>query len=148
MLNRREEYTDTMRKLLNDITMEVELFRSKMLAKDVNTVYDNSKEIIFYESVFEYFLYSENISKDVIKTCWTDSWLMENLWKLYLKEEFLKSEEYMTVLEGICHDWCTFDGINNDIKCFLLPSDIIDDDDKIDIFVKKQIGDILEKVKE
>lgn len=27
--------------------------------------------------------------KDVIKTCWTDSWLMENLWKLYLKEEFL-----------------------------------------------------------
>lgn len=89
MLNRREEYTDTMRKLLNDITMEVELFRSKMLAKDVKTVYDNSKEIIFYESVFEYFLYSENISKDVIKTCWTDSWLMENLWKLYLKEEFL-----------------------------------------------------------
>ncbi|WP_147525437.1 hypothetical protein [Acetivibrio ethanolgignens] len=64
------------------------------------------------------------------------------------KEEFLKSEEYMTVLEGLCHDWCTFDGINNDIKSFLLPSDIIEDDDKIDIFVKEQIGDVLEKVKE
>lgn len=64
------------------------------------------------------------------------------------KEELLESEEYMTVLEGLCHDWCTFDGINCDIKSFLLPTDIIEDDDKIDLFVKEQIGEILEKVQE
>lgn len=40
-----------------------------------------------------------------------------NVYLFTSKEEFLKSEEYMTVLEGICHDWCTFDGINNANTC-------------------------------
>ena len=68
-----------------------------------------------------------------------------NVYVFVTEREFLESEDYITVLEGLCHDWCTFEGINWNIKSFLLPSDIIDEDKKMDWFVKKNIGDILKK---
>ena len=68
-----------------------------------------------------------------------------NVYVFVTEKEFLESEEYITVLEGLCHDWCTFEGINWNINSILLPEDIIDQDEKIESFVEQKIGHILKK---
>lgn len=65
----------------------------------------------------------------------------------YENDELIKSEDYILILEGIYHDVGITE--NDEIKCDLklvkIPSDIQNDDSKIDLYIQNIIRGNIEK---
>ena len=60
---RRGLFREKERELWKKIAKEHELFRYKMLASTAEAVYDACNRIWFYECIYEYFQYAENIEE-------------------------------------------------------------------------------------
>lgn len=65
----------------------------------------------------------------------------------YENDELIKSEDYVLILEGIYHDVgiTESDEITSDLKLVKIPSDIQNDDSKIDLYMQNIIGGNIEK---
>lgn len=103
---RRRECGVLEKKLLRKVQREHSLFKYQMLSGTNREIYENCNKISFYENLNEYFLYKEEISKEIIETGLRAENLLDELYQLYLKYEWLqitsweKIEEILRVYAG------------------------------------------------
>lgn len=91
---KRGVFSNNKRKLLLKVEAEHELFKYKMLASPVKDVYERCNEIRFYECVYEYFRYCENITEEYMKACLKESEIIAALWRTYIENEYLKIDTW------------------------------------------------------
>ena len=87
---RRGLFREKERELWKKIAKEHELFRYKMLASTAEAVYDACNRIWFYECIYEYFQYAENIEEKFVEACLEEENAIATLWELYVRYEYLK----------------------------------------------------------
>ena len=61
-----------------------------MLASTAEAVYDACNRIWFYECIYEYFQYAENIEEKFVEACLEEENAIATLWELYVRYEYLK----------------------------------------------------------
>lgn len=86
---RRSDHSEKEKEMLRKIETEYSLFRYRMLSDSVQKVYDACRKICFYECVNEYFQYSRETSADFINATGQSDKILAELWKIYLKNEYL-----------------------------------------------------------
>lgn len=79
---------------MREINKEHTMFKSKMLSGTVHEVYDSCRRICFCESLWEYFLYSEHISRMFLEAALGKEGILEGLWEIYLKNESLRVDTW------------------------------------------------------
>ncbi len=80
--------------ILRKLEKEHELFKFKMLSSPIGYVYDCCQKIMFYESVYEYFLYSREALEKFMEVCSKEDGIIEALWELFVDTEYLKMEKW------------------------------------------------------
>lgn len=88
------EIPEAEREMAEKIKTEYRLFRYKTLSGTPRMVYGSCRRICFYESIKEYFLYNEQINRDFINASRGCSKIINELWKIYLKYEYLKADTW------------------------------------------------------
>ena len=96
---KRSEFSKEERELIKRIETEYELFKYKMLSKSNFEIYDSCNVIRFYESVYEYFIYSEDFKKIHLKICLKYENVIFVLYDLYVKYEHLRYERWEEIEE-------------------------------------------------
>ena len=66
---RRGDMPDREIELMKRIETEHTIFKYRMLASPAAEVYENCNVIRFYECIYEFFQYAENIEKEYINAC-------------------------------------------------------------------------------
>lgn len=90
--------------LMKRIETEHTIFKYRMLASLAVEIYDGCNIICFYECIYEYFQYAEDIDKKYIEACLRCEGIFDCLYQLYLKYEYLRYslwndiEELLSVL--------------------------------------------------
>lgn len=102
---RRKEYEEKEIQFLYKIEQKHNIFKYSMLSKTPQEIYDACNEIYFYECMYEYFMYNENISKKFMSCVYNDKDIMQVLKHIYNKYEFLSFDK-----------WCDIDEI---INCYM-----------------------------
>lgn len=87
---KRELHTDSVNTLLDRLSQEHELFYFQMISRTPKEVYENCGIIRFYDSLWEYFQYKENLDKEHVNACLKESRILPALYNLYLKYEHFK----------------------------------------------------------
>lgn len=87
---RRGLFSEKERELRKKIAKERELFRYKMLASPAEAVYDACNRIWFYECIYEYFQFAENIEEKFMDACLEEENAIATLWRLYARYEYLR----------------------------------------------------------
>ncbi len=98
-VHKRQEYSETERKLLKAVETEYRLFKYKMLSGTRNEIYDSCNVIRFYECLWEYFLYSGNIGPEFVRRVKIRDDLLSQLYGYYLKTEYLSIETWSGIEE-------------------------------------------------
>lgn len=91
---KRYENPETEKEMLDKIMTEHELFMYRTLSGTAHEIYDSCKRICFYESLNEYFLYNEQISKEFVNVSARSSRIIKELWDIYLKYEYLRVDTW------------------------------------------------------
>ena len=91
---KRGDRLESERKMLEKINTEHTLFQYKMFSGTAREVYKTCRKICFYECVFEYFQYSEEISTDFVSATEGSDGILAELWKIYLKHEYLRVDTW------------------------------------------------------
>ena len=86
----QNEFSPKERELVKRIENEFLLFKYKMLSKSNIEIYDSCNIIRFYESIYEYFIYTEDLNKKYLNVCLTYENVISELYELYLKYESLE----------------------------------------------------------
>ena len=76
--------------LMKRIETEHTIFKYRMLASSAVEIYDGCNIICFYECIYEYFQYAEDIDKKYIEACLRCESIFDCLYQLYLKYEYLR----------------------------------------------------------
>ena len=107
---KRREYSDRKTLLLYHIEQEYQLFKIRMLSQTPDEIYNRCNEIYFYECLHEYFVYHEDLNPEFWKAAFMEAGILEVLWKMYLKLEYLEFntweqieyllEEYLCQVKG------------------------------------------------
>jgi len=90
--------------LMKRMETEHTIFKYRMLASPAAEIYEGCSIIHFYECVYEYFQYAEDIDKEYIEACLRCENILGSLYQLYLKYEYLRYgvwddiEELLSVL--------------------------------------------------
>ena len=87
---KRELHTDSVNALLDRLTQEHDLFYYKMLSSPPKVIYESCGKIRFYDSVYEYFQYKEELDPEYVEACLKETHILEGLYNLYLKHENLR----------------------------------------------------------
>lgn len=96
---RRQDCNDTLITMYKNLETEHKLFYYRMLAATPREIYDNCSMIRFYECIYEYFIYKENIKEEYMLIAKEDN-IIEKLYDVYLKYEHL-----------CCDSWSDIDSI-------------------------------------
>lgn len=80
--------------LTKRIEEEHALFYKEMVSRPSREAYHSCGKIWFYESVYEYFLYNDRLSKEQVSTCLEANGIMESMWNLYLKDDSLNVDTW------------------------------------------------------
>lgn len=99
MIMRRQEQAECERELLQKIKTEHDLFKYKMLSGTAQKIYDACKRICFYECLWEYFIYSEQRSREFIDIANKRDMVLAGLWEIYLKYEYLRADTWEDIDE-------------------------------------------------
>lgn len=91
---KRRDRPEKEKGLLKKIHNEHELFHYKMLSMPAEEIYHACKQICFFECVYEYFQYKEEISKEFINAAWQGESVLLELWGIYLKYEYLEMDTW------------------------------------------------------
>lgn len=97
---KRKDHPEKERKMLKKVQTEYELFRCHMLLSPVREVYNSCRIICFYECLYEYFRYCEEISRDFINASAGEEQILSQLWDIYLKNEYLGADTWGEI-EGL-----------------------------------------------
>lgn len=93
-LQRQNQKQHDIETVLRKIKGEHAVFKHKMLSGTVQETYDFCRHICFYESLREYFLYKECICREFLEAARERKNILEELWKIYLKDEYLKADTW------------------------------------------------------
>lgn len=102
---KRRECPDLEKDVKSRIESEYANFKQKMLSSPASVIYESCSEIRFYECIYEYFSYSDGISRKHMEACLRCSSIIGSLYSLYLKYECLgcgtweEIEEILNILE-------------------------------------------------
>lgn len=99
MLMRRHEHPQKEEEMLHKIDREYTLFKYKMLAGSAHEVYEACTQIRFYECMHEYFLYKEKIDPEFVQATEEREDILQGLWEIYLKYEYMKIDEWSELEE-------------------------------------------------
>ncbi len=80
--------------LIRRIEVEHELFYYRTISEPSKVVYENSAKIKFFECIYEYFLYCENIKADYIEACLLEEQILPALYDVYLQHEELRADTW------------------------------------------------------
>ena len=104
-MHKEKDYNNREEKFMDSINKEYHAFKNSMLLKEPQEIYSSYGEIYFYECMYEYFQYNENIDSRFINTAYDVKNIIAKLKYIY------ESKEYFTV-----HTWS---GIDNIIDCYV-----------------------------
>lgn len=93
-MQKRKFHEKQEEELLRRLEMEHDLFYYRMISEPSKTVYDQCNIIRFYECVYEYFMYCEDIRTEAVAACLEESNVLAALYALYLKREDLQVETW------------------------------------------------------
>lgn len=96
---RRGLFSDRQRCLLGKVEREYEEFRSNMLSMSSEEVYCHCSEIKFYECVFEFFSFCEEIDRECMEACLGEQDVIATLWGIYNRYEYLRADSWEDVKE-------------------------------------------------
>lgn len=96
---RRGYMSDKEIELMRRIETEHTIFKYRMLASPVAEVYDNCNVIRFYECIYEFFQYAEDIKKEYTDACLRYEDVIETLYRLYMKREYLRYSRWTDIEE-------------------------------------------------
>ena len=99
-------YIKQEKEFMDSINKEYNAFKNSMLLKKPQEIYDSYGEIYFYECLYEYFQYNENIDSAFINIAHDTKNIIAKLKYIY------ESNEYLTI-----HTW---NGINNIIDYYMI----------------------------
>ncbi len=85
--------------LMKRMETEHTIFKYRMLASSAAEVYENCNVIRFYECIYEFFQYAENIEKEYIDVCLRYENIIETLYQLYMKYEYLRYSRWEDIEE-------------------------------------------------
>ena len=91
---KRSETSEAEKEMLEKIRTEHELFMYRILSGTAREIYSSCKRICFYESLAEYFQYNEWISRDFIDASRESNRIINGLWEIYLKYEYLRTDTW------------------------------------------------------
>ena len=74
-------------KIISNIQHEHTLFKSVMLSKSKQTIYDSCNIIRFYECIYEYFKYNEGIDENILCYFSEQKDILSSLYHFYMKHE-------------------------------------------------------------
>lgn len=95
----QNEFSSKERELVKRIEHEFLLFKYKTLAKTNIEIYDSCNIIRFYESIYEYFIYAEDLKKNHLNICLKYENVISELYELYLKYEYLNCSTWENIEE-------------------------------------------------
>lgn len=93
---KRHDCKDTLNAIYKKLETEHELFYYQMLAATPKEIYDNCSMIRFYECIYEYFIYKENIKEEYMLIAKGDN-IIEKLYHIYLKYEHLSCDSWSDI---------------------------------------------------
>lgn len=99
MQMKRGIFSDEERMLYRKVEQEHDLFMYKILASTAEIIYGNCGQIRFYECVYEYFMYVEKIERKHILACLKCGNIMQTLYEVYLKREYLDYSTFEKIRE-------------------------------------------------
>jgi hypothetical protein len=94
---RRREYAECEKQMIQKISMEHAIFKYKMMSASTQEIYDSCKKICFYECMQEYFVYCEQINREFVETAVQRDDILETLWNIYLKYEYLRADTWKEI---------------------------------------------------
>ena len=97
IIEKRKNCSEQEEALLCRIEQEHDLFYYRMISESPKVVYEKCGIIKFYECIFEYFLYCENIKPEIIETCLQEDNVLSSLYELYLKHESLRADTWSEI---------------------------------------------------
>ena len=83
--------------LIRRLETEHDLFYYRMISESSRAVYEKCAKIRFYEIIYEYFLYCENIENKHIEACLLAEQILSELYDIYLKYEDLRVDTWEDV---------------------------------------------------
>ena len=98
-MQKRKIHEKQEEELIRSLETEHDLFYYRMVSEPSRSVYDQCNIIRFYECVYEYFMYCENIAPDIINACIGNNRLLDVLHALYLKREDLRVDSWEDIEE-------------------------------------------------
>ncbi len=96
---RRGMFSDRQRCLVRKVEREHGEFRSGMLSLSPEEVYCHCGEIRFYECVFEFFCFCEDLEAEWLEACLVERDVIAALWGIYNKYEYLRADSWEDVKE-------------------------------------------------
>ena len=84
---KRELRSDSVTTMLKRLSQEHELFYYQMISKPPKEIYENCCMIRFYDSLWEYFQYKEELDKEHVHACLKETNILSALYALYLEYE-------------------------------------------------------------
>ncbi|MCI9080471.1 MAG: hypothetical protein HFH68_16450 [Lachnospiraceae bacterium] len=104
-MSKEKDYNNHKKEFMENINKEYHTFRKSMLLKNPQEIYESYGEIYFYECLYEYFQYNENIDGSFID-------LVHDTKNIISKLEYIyEDNEYLTVY--------TWNGIDNIIDYYM-----------------------------
>ena len=88
-MHKKKEYVYKKKEFMYNIESEYNLFKSNMLLKTPEEIYDSCNTIRFYECMYEYFQYNENINSQFISYMHCKKNTISELQHIYYKNEYL-----------------------------------------------------------
>lgn len=104
-MHKNNEYRQKEKKFMDNIRNEYSIFKSSMLLKEPREIYNSCNLIYFYECMYEYFQYNENVNSRFINLIYDTKNIISELKYIYDKMEYLTIN--------------TWSGIDNVINCYM-----------------------------
>lgn len=96
---KREMNSSSAALLLDRLSVEHELFYYKMLSRPPKEIYESCSIIRFYDTVWEYFQYKEELEQEHIDACLKENGILQALYDIYLQKEHLRIDTWEDIEE-------------------------------------------------
>ena len=92
---KRENFGSKEKMLIHRVKQEYKKFKYRMLLRSKNEIYDRCNKICFVESIYEYFIYVEEIPNDYVKALFKcKRSILGSLYEIYLNNEQVRVETW------------------------------------------------------
>ena len=101
MFKRKKQHPKELLEFIRKVEFEHSLFKFKMLSSNTTEVYNECNKIHFYECIYEYVVYSDNLDINFVNSTKHIDNVISVLYQLYLKYENLNVSTWNEIEELI-----------------------------------------------